>query len=179
MIRLDRLWYDNSVNTLYANSKLVTSGTLTSQVVAISATVATTQSIPSGANTPISFTIANDVLTNWPVRTTATRFVVPLAGTYQVTAQAGYATPPGTAGINKLLVFYNTVGNVATLVGSQTFPEAVQNNVFSWSGQVTFLGNGDYLTVDLYQQSGGAVNAGGTNSDGGNYNNLSMYRIGG
>ncbi len=98
----DQLYYDNKSNTMVCDSNLSCSGVLENKKYSITSTVAATQSIPNGTATAIAFT--SDTATNWPTRDTNTQFVAPVAGTYLVSVQAGYATAPGTAGVNKLLV---------------------------------------------------------------------------
>jgi hypothetical protein len=166
----DSLYYDNSTNTLVANANFTTTGTYNALKYTAVSTAAGTQSIPDDTNTAVSFT--SDTLTNWSTRSDNTKFVAPVAGTYLVSVQCGYATPPGTAGTNKMLVFKNT-----TLIGEQSFPYETAINIFNWSGLVSMNGTTDYITVMLYQNSGGAVNAGGANGDGGNFNKVTIDRI--
>ena len=161
----DCLYYDNKTNTLVSSAKF------DSNIYSCVSSASGTQAIPNNANTAVSF--PTDTLTNWPTRADATQFVAPVSGTYHVTVQCGYATPPGTAGTNKLLVFKNT-----TLIGEQAFPYTVANNVFNWSGSVSMNGTTDYIQVSLFQASGASVNAGGSNADGGVYNKVTIYRVG-
>ena len=166
----DQLYYDNSNNTLVCDANLSCSGVLENKKYFISSTVSATQSIPSGTATAIAFTA--DTRTNWPTRADNTQFVAPVAGTYLVSVQAGYATAPGTAGVNKLLVFKNT-----DLIGTQQFSYETEIGIFNWSGVVTMDGDDDYIEVKLEQSSGGAVNAGGTLGDGGNINKVTIDRL--
>ena len=82
-----------------------------------------------------------------------------------------YATPPGTA--NKMLVLLNG----STLLGEQAFPFGTAINIFRVECIVTMNGTTDYIVVQLAQGSGGSVNTGGTNPDGGNYNNITIDRL--
>jgi hypothetical protein len=158
------LYYDNGTNTLNTNARF------NQPAYKVVSTVAATQSITTATVTPIAFT--TDTLTNWPVRALNTRFVAPVAGTYLIVASAGYATPPGTAGTNKMMVFLNT-----TLIAEQSFPYATAVAQFNLTCLAAMNGTTDYISVALYQASGGSVNAGGTNADGGNYNNVTITRI--
>jgi hypothetical protein len=166
----DQLYYDNASNTITVNADLTCTGLCASPNYSISSTTPGTQSIPSGTATAIAFT--TDTRTNWPVRTNNTRFVAPVSGKYLVSVQCGYATPPGTAGINKLLVFLNT-----TLIGEQSFPYATAVNIFNWSGIASMNGTTDYITAQLLQASGGAVSSGGANPEGGNINKITLDRL--
>ena len=160
----DQLYYDNYSNTLVADA------TFNSKKYSCVSSASGTQAIANNANTAVAFT--SDTLTNWPTRADNTQFVAPVAGTYHVTVQAGYATPPGTTGTNKLLVFKNTA-----LVGEQAFPYTVANKIFNWSGTVSMNGTTDYIQVSLFQESGAPVNAGGNNADGGVYNKITITRV--
>ena len=166
----DQLYYDNASNTIVANANLTCTGTCIAPNNSISSTTSGTQSIPSSTPTAIAF--VTDTLTNWPVRADNTRFVAPVAGKYLVSVQAGYITPPGTAGTNKLLVFLNT-----TLIGEQAFPYSTGIGLFSWTGIASMNGTTDYITVQLLQSSGGAVLAGGGNPDGNNFNKITIDRL--
>jgi hypothetical protein len=166
----DRLWYDSTINTLNCN------GILKQNLVpSCSSTSAGTLTVANTTQVPIPFT--SDTLVNWPTRATNTNFVAPQAGTYLVSVEAGYTTPPSGTGNSKLQLWYYTSGGTGTLLGEQTFPVANAVPTFQLTKIVTLLGNGDYVQAQLYQSSGSSAIAGGGNADGGNLNQLTMTKL--
>lgn len=113
------------------------------------------QSLPNGAFTPIQFdTEVFDVGACWaPGR--STRLVAPIAGVYLVTFAGGLATAVGGRVAAQLR------RNGATLeYGGTLTPTASAPEVGAAGSTLVSMSAGDYLELQIYQESGGAVNTG-------------------
>jgi hypothetical protein len=132
-------------------------------------TRSTAQSIPNSAHTEISFDTVEFDSDNIYDNANPTKLVVPSDGIYQVMSYVVFAIS-SSAGVR----FSGIRVNGSTFIAGQTSEANAVNGVGLNCGTICKFKKGDYIELDAFQVSTGALNV---TSDSAGIPSLSIYKI--
>ena len=164
------LCLDYNISNLNVTGSITAAGEPVGSAVYISTSNSTTQSIPTSANTALTFN--TDTLVNWPTRGSPTVFTPPVPGTYLVQANCCWSNVGAGSGTTRLFIQKNS-----TTIAEQEWQGAINSITMHITAVAPMNGTTDTFTIYVYLSSGSSQTSGGAPDTGYPGNNVQIDRL--